>query len=154
MLNKKELEIQIENLLIGSDKFLVDLKLSTSNVIQVFLDGDKGVTIDDCVEFSRLLEENIDREKEDFELQVSSAGIDAPLRNIRQFIKNIGRSIMLRTSDGIELKGIIRSAGNNEIVVENTFTQKKPQSKKKEEITEQVKLEIQNILSAKIIISF
>lgn len=104
--------------------FLVDLNIAPGNKIRVELDGDKGISIDDCVEVSRYIENSLDRDTEDFELQVSSAGLDKPLRNRRQYVKNIGREVAIRLNDGTERVGIIEG-------VSEGVTLKLPASKKK-----------------------
>ena len=74
--------------------YIVDMSVSSTNVIHIELDKIKGgVTVEDCVSVSRNVEHNLDREKDDFELHVSSAGLDKPLRHINQYIKNIGRQL-------------------------------------------------------------
>ena len=80
----KILEI-VNNALDGSEKFLVNLKITPDNRIYVDIDGDNGITIDDCIELSRAIEGQLDREEEDFELTVSSAGADQPLKLTRQY---------------------------------------------------------------------
>jgi ribosome maturation factor RimP len=154
MISKQKIEELLNDIFEGSDKFLVDLKVSTSNVIRVFVDGDNGVSIDNCAEISKQLEEKLDRETEDFELQVSSAGIDAPLKNIRQFIRNIGRKLDIQVNNGNNYTGILLEAKENTIVLENNSMQKRPDEKKKVQVTEQVKIQLEEIKSAKIIISF
>jgi len=106
--------------------FLVDLNIATGNKIRIELDGDHGISIDDCVDISRHIEHSLDRDAEDFELQVSSAGLDKPLRNHRQYVKNIGREVSLRTQDGMDRIGVIESVSETEGV-----TLKLPASKKK-----------------------
>ncbi|MCK5537545.1 MAG: ribosome assembly cofactor RimP [Bacteroidales bacterium] len=154
MISKQKLENQIEQILEGSNKFLVDLKLSSSNIIRVFIDGDSGVSVDDCIKLSRRIEEEYDRDSEDFELQVSSAGLDTPLRHIRQFIKNIGRDIKIQTQKDDQFTAKLLSAKDNTIELEHKFMQKAPNAKKKSEVIENISLKIDDIKSAKIVISF
>ncbi|NJM16188.1 MAG: ribosome assembly cofactor RimP [Bacteroidales bacterium] len=85
LLNTCELE--------GKEFFVVDCKVSTDNKIQVIVDSVMGITIDDCIAISRHVEFNLDRETEDFELTVSSAGANSPLKAIKQYTKNIGREL-------------------------------------------------------------
>ena len=84
----------------GTDKFLVDLHISKDNRINVSIDGDNGINIDDCIELSRYIESHLDREVEDFELNVASAGLDTPLKLLRQYKKNVGRSLRVELMTG------------------------------------------------------
>lgn len=79
--------------------FLIDLSISDSYKITVVLDGDNGVSLQDCMDISRAIEHNLDREEQDFSLEVASAGVSAPLKMSRQYKKNIGRNIKLTTSN-------------------------------------------------------
>ena len=127
--------------------FVVELSVSSNNRIVVEIDGMSGVTIDDCVAVSRQIESNLDREQEDFELQVSSAGIDKPLRDKRQFEKNIGREVKIILQDSAELKGVLTEAGENLKV-------KLPASKKKKLPEREETIAWENIRETKILISF
>lgn len=100
MIDRKKIEGLIDEKLSGTDRFLVELKISEANNIQVFIDSDSQVSISDCVQVSRQIESNLDREEEDFELHVSSAGLDTPLRTLRQYKKHIGQMLRLKMKDG------------------------------------------------------
>ena len=92
----------------NKDLFLVDIKISSGNDIFIKIDGDKGVAIDRCIELSREIEENLDRDEEDFSLEVSSYDIMLPLIMERQYKKNEGRTLLILTNEGIEYKGILK----------------------------------------------
>ncbi len=81
--------------------FLIDLKITNSFKIIVTLDGDNGVNLQDCIDISRAIENNLDREEQDFSLEVASAGVSEPLKNIRQYKKNIGRTLQVKTATEI-----------------------------------------------------
>jgi ribosome maturation factor RimP len=100
----KILEI-IDSYLEGSDKFLVDLKVKPGNKILVFIDGDHGIDIEDCVELSRFIESKLKSEEEDYSLEVSSAGAEAPIRLKRQYHRHIGRMFRIILTDKIQLRG-------------------------------------------------
>jgi ribosome maturation factor RimP len=87
MIDKTKINQLIDEVLADSPLFLVDLKVSGRNQILVYLDGDNGVPISSCVQVSRHIESSLDREVEDFELEVSSIGVDKPLVMPRQFKK-------------------------------------------------------------------
>jgi ribosome maturation factor RimP len=104
MIERNKIEQLIEENLQGKDLFLVDFKLSQTNHIEVFIDSEKSdVSISDCVSLSRHIESNLDREEEDFELNVSSAGLDIPLKDKRQFPKHIGGRLQLQMNDNSQI---------------------------------------------------
>jgi ribosome maturation factor RimP len=78
--------------------FLIDLSISDSFKISVGLDGDNGVALQDCIDISRAIENNLDREEQDFSLEVASVGVGSPLKFTRQYIKNIGRTLIVTTN--------------------------------------------------------
>ena len=84
MITKEQILNIAEECLEGSDRFVVDVNVDKNNVIDVFIDADTQVTIENCVELSRFVEEHLNRDVEDYELNVSSAGIDFPLKKLRQ----------------------------------------------------------------------
>ena len=85
--------------------FLIDLKIKGNNEIVVVIDGDQGVTVQDCINVSRKVEHNLDREEEDFSLEVMSAGATEPLINTRQYKKNEGRDLEVVLQDGSKITG-------------------------------------------------
>jgi ribosome maturation factor RimP len=76
--------------------FLIDLTITDSYKIIITLDGDKGVQLQDCIDISRIIENNLDREEQDFSLEVASVGVGSPLKIVRQYIKNIGRKLIVK----------------------------------------------------------
>ncbi len=136
----------IDTALSGSDKFLVDLKISTDNRINVAIDGDNGITIDDCIELSRTIENSLDRDEEDFELNVASAGLDQPLKLKRQYRKNIGRDLTVTTFDGETFEGCLIDSDDERILL-------KPAGKKNKD-SEPVRIAHSDIKTAKQIINF
>jgi ribosome maturation factor RimP len=140
---------------LGNGLFVVELTISSNNVIQVELDKHEGnVSINDCMSVSRNVEHNLDREEEDFELQVSSAGLDKPFRVLAQYVKNIGRTVKVVQQNGKKIEGELKAANENEIVVENSRMEKLEGKKKKELIVEQHVLPMEQIKETKIVISF
>lgn len=138
----------VENFLQGTEKFLVDVLVKPGNRVFVFLDGDHGITIDDCVRVSRMLENSLDRETEDFELNVSSAGADQPLRMPRQYPKNIGRSLHIKLSDERVMKGKLMATNENGITVLTEGDRKKKIG------PAEIFIDYPDIVEAKVIISF
>jgi ribosome maturation factor RimP len=78
------------------DLFLIELSVSEANKIMVTLDGDQGVQLQDCIDISRAIEHNLDREEHDFALEVASVGVGSPLKLVRQYVKNIGRTLIVK----------------------------------------------------------
>ena len=91
-------ELITEALLEKPSIFLIDLSISDSFKISVGLDGDNGVVLQDCIDISRAIENNLDREEQDFSLEVASVGVGSPLKFTRQYIKNIGRTLIVTTN--------------------------------------------------------
>ncbi|PBI93410.1 hypothetical protein BSF41_04900 [Flavobacterium sp. ACN2] len=87
-----------EALLEKPSVFLVDLAVSDSFKISVGLDGDNGVALQDCIDISRAIENNLDREEQDFSLEVASVGVGTPLKMVRQYKKNVGRTLIVTTN--------------------------------------------------------
>lgn len=147
MINEADIRKLVEEKLEGTDMFIVELHVSSSNRIVVELDGMTGVSIDDCVQVSRHIEGSLDREVQDFELLVSSAGIDKPLRDRRQFVKNIGREVKVRLADNSELRGVLMEAGDE-------VKLKLPASKKSKLPERESLVSWENMKETKLIISF
>lgn len=102
MITKEQITDLASEALENTDRFVVDINVSKSNVISVYIDADSSVTIDHCVELSRFIEGRLDREVEDYELSVSSAGIDYPLLKHRQLRKYIDKELEITTNEGIK----------------------------------------------------
>jgi len=149
MISKGTIESLIDEILAGTDKFLVDVLVQPTNRISIYLDSDSSITIHDCQEISRILEEHLNRDNEDFDLTVSSAGIDRPIRMLRQYKKNIGSELDIIRSDGNNVKGILVSVTEDHLELEHPV--KKP---KKEIQRENTNLPLSEIKTAKLIIKF
>ena len=149
MITDKQLTGLIQEYLRDSDKFLIEVLIKPVNHIMVFIDGDHGVTIDDCKDLSRHLEHKLDREKEDFDLLVSSAGADRPLLLPRQYLRYVGKSLQIATTGGKQLEGVVLSAGFEGIVIKHEI-----KKSKKEIVNEIADLKYAEIKSAKAVLSF
>ena len=139
-----------EQHIVGTDKFIVEVKVKQGNRIMVFMDADNGVTIDDCVKLSRLIESNLDRNTEDFELEVSSAGLDFPLTSARQFKKNIGKEVKVILKGGITKTGMLTNISDNEIEITETITERI--NKKKEVRKVPVSLALDQVKETRLVI--
>jgi len=135
--------------------FVVALTISSSNVIHVEIDKYEGfVSVDDCIRVSRNVEHNLDREEQDFELHVSSAGLDNGLRVFAQYKKNIGRDVKVKLNAGGSIEGTMIAATEENIVVRTVRKERLEGRKKKETIIEDHSLTMDQIKETKIIISF
>jgi ribosome maturation factor RimP len=115
---RKENEIWLDRFLQErTDLFLIDLKVSVADDITIILDGDSGVSLQDCLDVSRAIEFNLDREKHDFSLQVMSAGVGEPLVLQRQFVKNKGREIEVLLNDSSKISGELSKADDEKITL-------------------------------------
>jgi ribosome maturation factor RimP len=139
--------------------FLVDLRIKPTNNIKVFLDGDSGITIEKCVQVNRKLYKKLEEAAfypaGDFSLEVSSAGLDEPLKSLRQYKKNIGRRVEVQLQDGTQKEGQLTDVSEEGIVLEvstGKHVNGKLPSKKKEISTHSFLFN--NIKSTKIQIVF
>ena len=96
--------------------FLIDMEIASDNKIAVIIDGDQGVKVEDCIAISRAIEHNLDREEEDFSLEVSTPDIAHPLKLKRQYKKNINRILKVKTATE-EFEGTLSKADDNNIVL-------------------------------------
>ena len=136
-----------------NDLFLVDLSIASDNTIKIIIDGDQGVAVEDCMFISRAVEHNLDREEQDFSLEVASAGATSPLIIKRQYIKNLGRTLDVKTkSDTIE--GKLIQATENEITLQWKSREPKPVGKGKVTVQKQADIAYENIVEAKVMIKF
>ncbi len=133
--------------------FLIDYTVGADNLIKVTIDGDNGVSIEDCVVLSRAIEHNLDREEQDFSLEVASCGIFAPLTQERQYVKNIGRDLQLKTND-LALEGNIKAVENGSVILEVSSREPKPIGKGKITVKKEYSIQINDIKEAKLLIKF
>lgn len=136
------------------DLFLIDFSLHPDNTINVVIDGDHGVTVEDCIFMSRAIEFNLDREEEDFSLDVSSAGATSPLVNKRQYKKNKGRTLEVKALPDLNFEGLLVDADDAEVTLEWKVKEPKPVGKGKVLVKKQAKIKYEDILEAKVIIKF
>ena len=152
MITEQNIQSLIDEKLANSDVFLVECRVKTDNKIRVFIDSERGITIDDCVALSRHIEGNLDRDKEDFALDVSSAGLDLPLRIPRQFEKNVGRTVHVVMNDGTEINGKIIEATNENFTVLPEIKKKKKNAESEQ--PQPVSINYSNQKNTKIVLTF
>lgn len=157
MISKKNVAALIKERMAELDNglFIVHLNVSESGIINVEIDKYEGnVSMKDCMSVSRNVEHNLDREDEDFELHVSSAGLDRGLRVLPQYTKNIGRQVKVKLHEGGSLEGELTAASHEQITVQTTRKEKIEGKKKKETIIEDHTFTMDKIKETKIVISF
>lgn len=113
MIDKQLLTQTVENAIKDTDLFLVDIKVTPSNEITVTVDSTKGVDIEQCLEVTRRIEEVFDRDVEDYELEVGSAGLTSPFKVKGQYDKNIGNPVEVLTKDGRKLHGVLTAVSDD-----------------------------------------
>ncbi len=130
MIDKNLVKQIVENHIENSGIFLVDVEIRPGNIIVVEIDNDEGISIDDCVALSRHIESLLNRETEDYELEVGSAGISHPFKIARQYIKNIGNEVEVLTKTGKKLTGILKEVHESGFVL-TIEKQVKPEGSKR-----------------------
>jgi ribosome maturation factor RimP len=154
MLDKSTVSQIVESYLREREHYLVDLKVNQDNRIQVEIDSFNGVSLDDCVALNRFLESKLDREVEDFELEVSSAGLSSPFKVLKQYEKNIGKEVEVLTTEGKKLAGVLSSVSSDAVVLTVEKAIKEEGAKRKKIIQEEITLSFKNIKTTKLIIRF
>ncbi len=150
MITGKIIRKLVEEKIKGTDKFIVEIKVKPEQKVYVFIDGDQGVSVEDCIQISRFITSRLDRDIEDFELNVSSAGLDFPFSMRRQYQKNTGKIISVLLLNGEKIKGTLLNVRDDGIVMKLS-----PDKKKKgDTVTEQISLQYDQIKEARNVISF
>jgi ribosome maturation factor RimP len=142
-----------EGLLEKPSLFLIDLTITESFKIIVTLDGDNGVALQDCIDISRSIDNNLDREEHDFSLEVASAGVSSPLKHIRQYKKNVGRILQVETDNTI-IEAKLVEANDDFIVLEWEAREPKKIGKGKETVQKRQEISYSEVKKAIVIIIF
>ena len=116
MIDKNVVKKLVDEWLEGKEYFLVDIQISPDAKIVVEIDHIDGVWIEDCVELSKFIEENLSRDEEDYELEVGSAGLGQPFKVPQQYINFIGKEVEVLDQDGSKVKGILKSVDGNKFI--------------------------------------
>ena len=136
------------------DLYLVDLKISAGDDITVILDGDEGLSLQDCLDASRAVEFNLDREEHDFSLQVMSPGLSEPLKLPRQFKKNMGREIEVLLNSDEKIQGEVVAVDDEKVTVVLKYRRPKLIGKGKEDVVENKEIPYTEIKKALVVIKF
>ena len=134
--------------------FLINLDIQGANEIKVTIDGDLGVTVQDCIAVSRKVEHNLDREEEDFSLEVMSVGATTPLELPRQYKKNIGRTLEVKTTQGETIEGRLETSTEEGVTLAWKAREPKPVGKGKVTVQKTATLPFEDIVKAKVVIKF
>ena len=154
MITKENIENIIVDIVKEKKAFIVDIKVSSSNKINIEIDSNDGFTIDDCVEVSRLIESKLDRDKEDFELEVASAGLSEPFKVIQQYQKNTGKEVETLTKTSKKILGILSKVTEEGFEIEESKMVKVEGKKKKQLVVEKHWFAFDEVKSTKVIIKF
>ena len=150
---KRVKELVDEALAENTSLFLLDLNFGADNSIKVIVDGDSGVPLSECIRISRNVEHNLDRETEDFSLEVTTPNITDSLVHVRQYNKNLGRTLIVRTTEG-KFEGKLEAIHDNEIVLTWKQREPKPIGKGKITVEKQQTIPLDNIEQVKVKIIF
>ncbi|MDR0348451.1 MAG: ribosome assembly cofactor RimP [Tannerella sp.] len=154
MIEKEKIVRLTQAYLTDSDCYLVDVAVKPGNLIVVEIDHDEAVSIDDCVDLNQYIESKLDREEEDFELEVGSSGITSPFKIQRQYTKNRGNEVEVLLKNGTKKTGILQEADENTFVL-TVAKQIKPEGeKRKRTVYEDEKYTYDEIKYTKNIIRF
>ncbi len=154
MIEKEVVEAIVAAQLADGDCYLVDVQVKGDNLITVEIDNDEGVDIDMCVKLHRHIESQLDREVEDYELEVGSAGVTSPFKVLRQYEKNIGNEVEVLCKSGMKHTGVLKEANESHFVVAISRMIKTETSKRKVEVIEDTTFDYNEIKYTKYLIRF
>ncbi|MEE0979543.1 MAG: ribosome assembly cofactor RimP [Muribaculaceae bacterium] len=156
MIDKQELTACVEEAIAGTDMFLVDIRISKDNNIAVELDSMSGMDINECVAITRQIESRFDRDREDYELEVGSAGLTTPFRVKQQYVKNIGNPVEVLTKDGKKLHGVLTAVSDDftSFTIEVEEKVKEPGKKRPTIVQTAVELPVDSTKYVKYLIQF
>lgn len=130
MLDKNLVRESVEKAIEGTDIFIVDITVSPQNNVVVELDSPGNLDIDTCAAITRAIEKDFDRDVEDYDLEVGSAGLTAPFKVKGQYLKNIGNDIEILTADGRKIKAVLTAVGDDDFTFEYPVKVKEPGAKR------------------------
>jgi ribosome maturation factor RimP len=154
MISKDTVNQIVEDYLTDKDYYLVDVKVTPDNHISIEVDSFEGVTIEFCAELNRHIQSLLDREVEDYELDVSSAGLTEPFKVIKQYEKNIGNDVEVLTKTGNKFSGELMEVNENSIILQIEKIVKPEGAKRKEIVNEDLTFSFEDIKTTKYIIRF
>ncbi|MBP8792453.1 MAG: ribosome assembly cofactor RimP [Lutibacter sp.] len=138
----------------NNELFLVDIQFLPENKIYVEIDGDSGVSLNECIRVSRSIEDNLDREEEDFSLEVATPDVAQPIKLTRQYIKNVGRTLSIKLKENKSLEGVLKNVTDQNIQLEWKTREPKPVGKGKVTVIKNESISFNDIVEAKVKIIF
>jgi ribosome maturation factor RimP len=154
MITKEQVASLILDKIAGTDQFIVEVNVRPGNVIDVTMDGDAGITIESCTEIHRHILHELDREVEDYSLEVSSPDLMKPLKVLRQYAKNIGREVTVKKLDKSKITGVLTSANEQSLVIHTEAKEAVEGKKGKQLVKRDTEIPFSEIAETKIEISF
>lgn len=154
MIQQSDIRNWADTFLVGTAGFIVDIKVSDGNQIKVLLDNDGATSIEQCMALSRHIESFLDREQDDFRLDVSSPGLDMPLQLERQYQKNIGKQIIVKPTIGVKIEGELVAIHGEGLTLKTREKRRIEGRKAKEWVEEEQGFSFNELDYAKVLISF
>ncbi|MEZ7516274.1 ribosome assembly cofactor RimP [Flavobacterium frigidarium] len=146
-------KLLIESLSEKPGLFLIDFTITDAFKIIVAIDGDNGVALQDCIDLSRLVESNLDREEQDFSLEVASVGVGSPLKLVRQYKKNVGRTLIVKTATE-NLEAELVEANDDFVILSWKAREPKKIGKGKETVQKRLEIPYADIKEAIVTVTF
>ena len=154
MIEKSRICELVEENIASTENYLVDVIVKPGNLIIVEIDNDEGVCVQDCASLSKYIEEHFDREVEDFELEVGSAGVTSPFKVLKQYLKNIDNEVEVLLKSGVKREGFLTSADENGFTITIEKQIKPEGAKRKVTIQEEEHYRYDEIKYTKYLIRF
>lgn len=154
MIDKVTIEALVKEKIEGTEVFLVDVKIDSSNNINVYVDSEKGISVDTCVEISKHVEQSFDREEEDFALEVSSPGIGGAFKVYKQYEKVINKTVEVLFLNGEKVQGTLQNLNKDNFTIEYSVKEKPEGAKRPIWVDKKQTINFSEIKSTKEIITF
>jgi ribosome maturation factor RimP len=154
MITESRIKQLVEEKIEGTGNFIVDIRVRPGNKIMIQLDNESNLSISDCVEVSRYVEHQLDRDAEDFELEVSSPGLDQPFRVLRQYRKYLGKEVQVLLNNSQKITGTLLAVDDEGIEVETRSKEKVEGKKSKQLVVTKHRLPFTEVKETRIVITF
>lgn len=154
MITESRIKQLVEEKIEGTGNFIVDIRVRPGNKINILLDNENNLSISDCVEVSRYVEHQLDRDAEDFELEVSSPGLDQPFKVLRQYRKYLGKEVQVLLKDNAKITGTLLTVDDEGVEVETRAKEKVEGKKSKQLVITKHRLPFTEIKETRIVITF
>src|SRR5690606_229549 len=154
MITQELVTTHIEDFIAGTDMFIVEVSVRPGNVIEVTMDSDSRITIEACTDIHRHLLKQMDRDVEDYSLTVSSPDLTKPLQVKRQYTKNTGRTVLVKTNEKTKTEGVLTAVNEDSIILHTATKEEVPGKKGKKLVERDVEIPFSDIKETKIVIQF